>query len=118
MCDGQWHSLPLYSGRPARFPERRRAGSTCVSRLQIADGTSNKDRGWINGTQVVRINVRRSRTDAGVWENPGSQFQDINQMRMLVNWEILGPASVGRTDSPQGGVGKDLKTSLPFWVFT
>ena len=50
-----------------------------MPRLQIADGTSNKGKGWINGTQVVRITVRRSRTDAGVWENPGRNVEAISR---------------------------------------
>ena len=67
----------LYSGWTAGLPGRCRACGTCVSGSQIADLTSSRGRGWINVMQVMRINVRRSRADAGVQENPRREVELI-----------------------------------------
>ena len=56
------------------------AANVCLGSKSLVVPAIRVYMGWIHGTQVMRIIVRRSTTDAGVWENPGRQFQGINQM--------------------------------------
>ena len=70
-----WHSSPLVAGRLVSLEGAGLAALAGLEESNLIDGTSNKERGWLNMMWIARIDTRRSGTGAGVWENPGREVR-------------------------------------------